>query len=207
MRYSQNTEETVIQDFFGISIGLGAGTFLSIGENDGETLSNVRQLALHGWKGLCVEPGAAFGKLLLLYPSGPVAIANVAIGTENGKIVLHDSGTHLNKGDVSLLSTIDPKEKERWASTNTEWTEREVAMLDYKTLIECSPYKTFDFISIDAEGMDLEILLQIDLSETKCLCIEHNGNIEMKTAVINYCFGFGLTNILLTNLENIIIAR
>lgn len=206
MKYSQNTEEQVIQDYFGISIGLHAGTFLSIGENDGETLSNVRLLAIQGWKGLCVEPGAAFEKLALLYPSGPVAIANVAIGTENGKATLHDSGTHLNKGDVSLLSTIEPKEKDRWGNT-VEWIEREVAMLDYKTLIECSPYKTFDFISIDAEGLDVAILKQIDLTETRCLCIEHNGNQPMKQEMMWYCAGYGLTKVLLTNLENIIIAR
>jgi len=203
MRFSQNTEEEVIAKYFGDTIG----TFLDIGANDGIILSNTRALALAGWKGLCVEPGAAFEKLAALYPSGEVCIANVAIGTQNGKAILHDSGTHLNKGDVSLLSTIEPKEKDRWVNTNTEWTEREVAVLTYKSLLGCSPYKTFDFISIDAEGLDFAILSQIDLTDTKCVCVEHNGNGELKRAIEGYCHGFELNNILLTNLENIIIAR
>ncbi len=205
MSYSQNNEEKVIAQYFAADF-TNPGTFLDIGANDGETLSNTRSLALQGWKGLCVEPGAAFAKLEVLYPKGGVCIANVAIGNANGKAILHDSGTHLNNGDVSLLSTLEPKEKERWGSTTT-WEEKEVIVMDYKSLIEASPYKTFDFISIDAEGNDWKILQQIDLSETKCVCIEHNGSEALKEAYIRYCADFGLNTVLLTNLENIILAR
>ncbi len=205
MSYSQNNEEKVIAQYFAADF-TNPGTFLDIGANDGETLSNTRSLALQGWKGLCVEPGAAFAKLEVLYPKGGVCIANVAIGTANGKAILHDSGTHLNKGDLSLLSTLEPKEKERWGNTTT-WEEKEVIVMDYKSLIEASPYKTFDFISIDAEGLDYDILKQIDLTETKCVCIEHNGTPGLIAGIKGYCASYGLTQVLLTNLENIILAR
>lgn len=203
VKYSQNNEEIIIAQYF---VGK-TGVFLDLGANDGSTLSNTRSLALCGWVGLCVEPGAAFAKLSQLYPAGSkVCIANVAIGTENGRCVLHDSGTHLNNGDVSLLSTVNPSEKERWGDS-VEWNEKEVAMLDYKTLIDCSPYKQFDFISIDIEGSDLEVLKQIDLSHTACVCVEYNMKENVYAEIVDYCAGFGLTKILLKNLENVICAR
>ena len=49
MRFSQNQEEDVILKYFEY---LPVGTFLSIGENDGQTLSNVRALAEKGWHGV-----------------------------------------------------------------------------------------------------------------------------------------------------------
>jgi len=48
------------------------------------------------------------------------------------------------------------------------------------TLLGLSKIKKFDFISIDAEGHDLEILRQMDLKALGCqmLCIEHGGRQE-----------------------------
>lgn len=45
MGYSQGNEEEVILNYFGDF----KGVFLSIGENNGIDLSNVRQLAVDGW--------------------------------------------------------------------------------------------------------------------------------------------------------------
>ena len=65
----------------------------------------------------------------------------------------------------------------------------------------------FDYISIDIEGMDLQILEQIDLDKygVQLLVIEHNNVI--KNEVIEYCKKFGLTNILFENNVNIILHR
>jgi hypothetical protein len=66
-----------------------------------------------------------------------------------------------------------------------------------------------DFISIDAEGLDLDILKQINLTglNVKCLCIEHNSNKQVRAEIIEYCLKHGLNNILLENSENIILVK
>jgi hypothetical protein len=66
-----------------------------------------------------------------------------------------------------------------------------------------------DFISIDAEGLDLDILRQINLTDlnVKCLCIEHNSNKQVRAEIIEYCLQHGLNNILLENSENIILVK
>jgi hypothetical protein len=41
----------------------------------------------------------------------------------------------------------------------------------------------YDFISIDAEGMDFAILQQLDFSQVKCLCIEWNNDQTVAAAI------------------------
>ena len=156
------------------------GTFLSLGENDGETLSNVRALALDGWRGVCVEPAPiAYGKLAKLYEgSDRVMLVNAAICDKDGTIDFWDSGPHLGNGDSSLLSTTVLSEVEKWrgkaAFRRTTCQANTFASL--MDVCRISGYEKFDFISIDCEGQDWNILKQINLTEIGCemLCIEAN---------------------------------
>lgn len=203
MAYSQNREEEFILDYFKDF----TGSFLSIGENDGETLSNVRALALKGWCGVMVEPAPiAFAKLKKLYEDnkkGCFYLYDCAIGDHNGKTILHDSGSLFNKGDTSLVSTIKKEETARFSSV-LSYNEVEVKCFKWKTFLNRLYIKKFDFVSLDAEGMDAEILNQMDVSEVKCLCIEWNGHQELKTRFDKKMEGF---SIIYTSAENLLYAR
>jgi FkbM family methyltransferase len=199
MRYSQNNEQDIILQYFGNRKGF----FLDIGANDGQTLSNTYALQLQGWSGVLVEPSEeAFNRIKVRYG---LKKFNVAIGTEDGHCTFHEMGNHLNAGDVSLLSTIKKTELKRWPGV--EFKERMTEVWTYKTLLKHSPFKFFDFISIDAEGVDYEILEQIDLKYTDMVCIEHNSNPDLFQLIKEYCNKAGLTKKLLNNLENVIWAR
>jgi FkbM family methyltransferase len=199
MRYSQNNEQDIILSYFQSRKGF----FLDIGANDGVTLSNTYALQLQGWIGVLVEPSEeAFNRI----PANPLVHKfNVAIGTTDGHCTFHEMGNHLNKGDVSLLSTIKKAETKRWPGT--EYKERMTEVWTYNTLRKNAPIGFFDFISIDAEGVDFEILEQIDLRYTDMVCIEHNGNVDLFHLIKDYCNKGGLTKCLLVNLENVIWAR
>lgn len=163
--YSQNDEERRIADYFGGYIG----RFLDIGANDGITLSNTHALALLDWSGVCVEPSpAAFARLTALYAERPdIVCINAAIGTESGTMTLHESGEHLGRGDVALLSTLIDAELLRW--DREEFMSVEAKVMTYA---EAFAGQKFDFISIDAEGMDIAIFQQIDLDAAECgMCI------------------------------------
>ncbi|HET6224664.1 MAG TPA: FkbM family methyltransferase [Bacteroidia bacterium] len=199
--YSQNQEEEHILNYFKDY----KGTLLDIGANDGKTFSNSLRLIELGWKAYLVEPSPkAFEKLSKLHANNKsVECVPVAIGEGNSKAILAESGWHLNhKSDVALLSTLIPEEKKRWDKVAFE--DKEVEVVDYKTFTELVDCKCFDFISIDAEGMDWQILSQIDLSDTKMLCIETNS-VETEK-YINYCIGFGM-RLIYKNAENIIMAK
>lgn len=203
MNYSQNSEQEVILKYFGGFVG----AFLDLGSNDGVTLSNTRALADRGWSGCFVEPSpVAFSKLKSLYEKekkGRFYMYNCAVGNHNGVATLHDSGSLLKVGDSGLVSTLVPAEKKRFERL-LDYHEVEVKVFRWKTLLNRMTIKKFEFISIDCEGLDADILDQIDVSETQCVCIEWNGHHDLKERFSNKLEGF---RIIYTSGENLIFAR
>lgn len=202
--FSQNGEQKIILAYFKDKDN---GYFLDIGANDGLTLSNTRALMLKGWNGMMVEPSPSVFPLLERNCKGyPVECVNIAIGNHSGKVTLHESDSHLVNGDnnnLSLLSTTDPKEIARWKGTQT-FTPVQV---DQRTFKDASLHKRgWDFISIDAEGLDVDILKQIDLTDTQMVCIEWNGDHKRKAEITNYCQKYALY-LLYQNGENLILTK
>jgi FkbM family methyltransferase len=199
--FSQSLEEQYIIDYFGEKIG----TFLSIGENDGITFSNVRALALRGWKGVAVEPSPkAFEKLKELYKGHKgIYCYQYAISSHNGKAMLQESGPLINSRDVALVSTFHQSEMGRFRTT-VSYTPVEVKTFKWRTFLNRLTIKEFDFISLDVEGDELSILPYMDLTKTSCVCIEWNSRPELKAEYEKYLDGFKL---IYTSGENLIYAR
>lgn len=175
--YSQNGEQSIILKYFGGFIGAA----LDIGANDGILLSNSRALVELGWSAVLVEPAAAAYRKLVLNNanaafSDRVTLVNAAITTQDGPIDFYDSGTHLKQGDTSLLSTTHPEEMARWKKSGEVFTKTTVRGITFETLMQETGVWHHDFISIDAEGADYDILKQIDLTAVGCrlLCVEVN---------------------------------
>jgi FkbM family methyltransferase len=185
---SQNNEEQLILDYFKDE----KGTLLSIGENDGETLSNVYRPLMLFWRGVLVEPSRyAFVRLENLWRNRKdIQLFNVAISDESGFSDFYVNDHHLSSYDTGLLSTLKKSELGRWVGT--PFKKMIVETYDFKELLERSIYKKFDLISIDAEGVDYDILKQIDLKEVGCrmLIVEHNGVDTQK--YVDYAAKFGM---------------
>ena len=198
--YSQNAEEEIILKYFNGKIG----TYISIGENDGVTLSNVRKLSELGWTGINVEPSPNAFKMLVENTKQfkKVKNYNFALGETNGNVKFYDCETHLNKGDHGLLSTMVESEKKRW--TKEKFNEIEVKCFRWKTFLNRLSIKDFDFISMDIEGMEVSLLKQMDLRGTSMVCLEWNSKPEFKSEFDKLMIGF---KIIYTSPENLIYAR
>lgn len=199
--YSQNGEQKIILEYFKGFIG----TFLDIGANDGMTLSNSYALYQKAWEGICVEPSAtAFVRLLENQPES--MNLNVAIGKENGEVEFYESGEHLGQGDFSLLSTIYKDELVRWKGTNNKFTKKKCECITFQKLLDQTKVANIDFITIDAEGVDYEILTQINLHGlgVKMVIVETNSKEDEK--YIRYCHSHGLS-LKHKNHENLILAK
>jgi FkbM family methyltransferase len=212
--YSQNDEQAIIMKYFGDR----RGRLLDIGANDGVTLSNSRALMLSGWEGVLVEPSPkAFARLQNVYSSTSAVLLEVCVGPETRVIEFWESGAFEHTGpDVALLSCINPKEKERWGE-KVAFEPIKVQQLSFKSLlksiwahieVESVEDLKFQFINIDAEGMDYEILQQIDLNAVgcECFCIEHNSIPENSLRYISYANKYGFREIG-RNAENLIFAK
>ena len=196
--YSQNNEEQLILDYFG---PVFKGTCLDLGANDGVTLSNTRACIERGWKGVMVDASTDMCEKLRRFD---VEVHNVAMGNGNGFLTFYESGEHLGKGDRSLVSTIVPAEMDRW--TNETFTPVTVECVTFATLLTRSAFKTFDLISIDVEGMDLDVLRQMDLTALGCkmLCVEFNGKDQPYFDL--YCAVHGM-KLHAKNAENLIYVK
>lgn len=204
--YSQNKEDLFVLNYFKDF----RGTLLEVGSNDGSMLSNSLLLIEKGWKAHLLEPGETCVELMYLHEKNDnVIVHNFGIGESNGKVKFYESANHVPGGsDKGLVSTVWFEETERWRKAGVQFKETEIMLYDFKTFWEGVGKIQFDFISIDAEGFDWQILRQIDLIAVgcKCLCIEHNGDSNLISAFTNYCMGHDMLEALRNN-ENLIFVR
>lgn len=192
--YSQNNEEEIVLNYFNDNVG----TFLDLGAYNGIDLSNTRALLEKGWQGVLVEPHPEIFKKLKENCKGfAIHLFEYAVGEQNGTFELNANDTY--------YSTLKESETKRWKG-EFEFLKTTCKVLTFENLIALSPLKTFDFISIDCEGIDYEILTQINLDEVGCkmICIETNGIETQK--YIDYISNFGF-NVIAINAENLIMAR
>lgn len=203
-KYSQNDEDQILRNQF--EGKKEQFTILSLGENDGKTLSNSLALIEEGQNAVLIEPSKeAFKKLKQLHKGNKkVKCYNYGIAEETKEYTFYESGTHLNTGDTALLSTIDFEETKR--QNKEEFIETKINCKTFKDFYNESKFKTFDVISIDIEGADYQVLTQINLEEVGCkmLVIEFNG--KEKEKYIDYCKQFDL-NLIHSNYENLIFAH
>ncbi len=204
--YSQSQEEKFILDFFKGE----KGTVLDIGANDGKTFSNSLALIESGWSAVLIEPASvAYEKLIKQHSENiNVACFKVAIGKENKKDILKVSGHHLHdKSDVALLSSLKEDETTKWRNAGIAFEEEEIIVTTYNNLLKMSGKPVFDFITIDCEGLDVDVLKQIDLTNTKLLCIEWNSHPEVKAEILEYCSQFGMTKLIYESGENLLLCK
>lgn len=199
--YSQGNEEQIILEYFKDF----KGKLLDIGANDGKTFSNSLALIELGWSAVLVEPSKiAFSKLKELHKDNEkVDLVNYAIGNKEGKAIFFESGHHLkDKLDIALLSSLNESETDKWKNVGVKFEPYEINTIPYSKIKD-----NYDFITIDAEGYDLEILKQIDLTNTKLLCIEWNSIESNKEQILKYTSTFGMDNIIYQSAENLLICR
>lgn len=199
--FSQSQEEKYILEYFGDKVG----TFLDLGANDGITFSNTRALALKGFKGVLVEPSPkAYERLKTLYNGNKgIYTYPFAITDKNGNKALEESGALCSAADVGLVSTFHQHEKARFNRT-VKYEPVEVKTFKWKTFLNRLRIKEFDMISLDVEGDELNILPDMDLSKTSCICIEWNSKPELKKEYDYYLKEF---RVIYTSGENLIYVR
>lgn len=169
-KYSQNNEQDIILKYFE---GQSIGTYLDIGAYDPEVFSNTRALYEIGWKGVLVEPADMNCNVLKEYFKNDKAIQIIqtCVGVYDGEIPFFDSG-----GDA--IGTTVASHAKKWAEGyGTKYKTVKSRVVCFNTLLQESIYKKFDFINIDIEELDFQVLTQIPLNEVGCrlVCVEYNG--------------------------------
>jgi FkbM family methyltransferase len=204
----QNNEIEVVLGYFS-NLPAQTRCVLSIGENDGITFSNSYDLIQSGWEAVLIEPSPkAFERMQKLHIENKNVIClNYGIANESGEFVFNESSAYKQGQDVALVSTLIDSEMDRWLG-DVNFEKITAKFKTFQDFLIDVPEHKFDFISIDAEGYDYEILKQIDLDkyQCKCLCIEYNGKSDLWNTYENYAKQFGM-RMISNNPENLIFVK
>lgn len=179
---SQFGEDVVAIRYFKLKRG---GIYVDIGAYDGVYLSNTAMLELqYGWRGVLVEPiRAAYDRMVECRP-GSICIHG-AVSSEKGPVRFIYSAA-----DGGMLSgtAFDPRHQRRVE----EESRRQHAQVEALLVPAVHPNevlraaaalapggpdaKAIDFLSIDTEGTELDILKSIDWKtfRPKLLCVENH---------------------------------
>ena len=169
------------------------GVFVDIGANDGITISNTYYFEKKlGWTGLCIEPiPAVYEKLK----------NNRTCHTLNACITDHEGISEFLQieGPAEMLSGLVDKYDEQHKHRIDKTLKRlggtkktiEVECLRLGTALERFDVSSIDFLSLDTEGGELDILKSIDFSRMPVLAISVENNyftLEIREYLSTYGF-------------------
>jgi len=201
--YGQNREDEIISQYF-----TDPGTLLSIGENDGQTLSNALAFIEIGWSAYLIEPSpTVFPKLTARHKDNiHVQCFQVAISDIAKELTFYESSSASKGEDRALVSSLLPSEILKWKRAGVVFKPIKVQSITWNAFVALHDIDRLDYITIDAEGFDLKILRQInfDQHQTKVVCVEWNSiNKHSYVSVMNK-YGFNMAH---QNAENLIFVR
>lgn len=187
---SQYGEETILLDFLQ---GKPHGMLVDVGAADGVFYSNSRHLIEeYGWKGILIEPEPEqYQELRRLYAGSLRVIPiNAAASLKEGVVSLWPAG---------MGSTTVPSWKARIEKDFPECKfgkpidvrSAPLSMLLY----EANCPDLINFLSIDCEGMDLEVLQSMnwDRYSVELLCVESGDDGNADDPLNHYLKSIGFT--------------
>lgn len=165
------------------------GFFIEIGCWDGMHKSQTYALELRGWSGICVDP---FPKN---FENRKARLMTCAIsGGRNTRLrkFMKVSIDRRYGGDVSYFSGFVEDIKKcdeiyRIIIEHCDFEIVDVECLPVKRLLEGAP-KFVEFLSIDTEGSEEEIIKGIDFEKNDfgMIMFEHNGNMDSRVNIGNH---------------------
>mmetsp|Transcript_26127 Transcript_26127/g.63465 ORF Transcript_26127/g.63465 Transcript_26127/m.63465 type:complete len:488 (-) Transcript_26127:419-1882(-) len=189
-------DRIVFEKFFAEPEPLRDGVFVEVGAQDGVDRSNTLFFEENlGWRGLLVEGATPNFKKLLYRRSKALKIHSAVCAKAGHTKFLGDGGT---AGDPRFLSQDHIKKWSRyWVEPWT--TAYEVPCYPMTDLLAKARIKQIDFLSIDVEGAEYEVLKTMDWKKTpvRVMLVETSGNKQMREFIhdkANMCLAFSVAS-------------
>ena len=159
--YAQNFEDVMLARVFA---GRNTGFYVDVGAADPINLSVTKWFYDLGWSGLNIEPNRQlFDRLTADRPRD----INLDCGV--GAITAEAQFFEPNVGE---LSSFDSRAQDKAQSTGVPGSTRTVAVAPLTDLLKLHcPGRTIDFLKIDVEGWEAEVLKGLDLRQYRPIVI------------------------------------
>ncbi|WP_323813312.1 FkbM family methyltransferase [Cellvibrio sp. NN19] len=169
------------------------GYFVEFGACDGLSMSNTLLLEQrYNWKGILAEPNPIWHEQLL--KSRKASICKKCVSSSSGEIISFLSTP--NEPELSRIEKIIPNDIHE-KNGNRDLTDRiDVETISLNDLLDQYNAPSYiDYLSIDTEGSELEILKSFDFSrhQIQLISIEHAGDTEKRVEIKNILEGNGYT--------------
>ncbi|MBI5858607.1 MAG: FkbM family methyltransferase [Sphingobacteriales bacterium] len=185
--YSQSGEDIIIADLFS-RLGISRPSYLDIGANEPMALNNTYRLYARGSKGVCIEPNPILYKKLRRKRKRDTCI-NAGIAFNEKK----EADYYLFEKKAHGFSTFSKEDAEFWQYTGNEKVGKfkvekilKTPLFNINEIIKNNFFSYPNLVSLDVEGLDLQILNTLDFSkyQPEVLCIEtlvyQQNNLESK---------------------------
>lgn len=152
----------------------GPRYYVDVGANHGVTISNTYLLDKLGWRGLCVEPVETAG-----YEERTCIMESQVLGDQEGqKVDFVVAGDSAFSGNSALLG--------RHAETARMGRTKARKTTTLQTLLDKHAFPGYiDFLTLDTEGSEYEILKATDLDKYVFghIAVEHNMEEPKRTRI------------------------
>ena len=149
----------------------GTGFFVEFGAGDGTLNSNTKLLQELDWCGILAEPcKTSFKELAATRMSTRVAVCDFAIGATEGIAKFRET-------PISELSTIAGYGIDHLSAARESYVEYDVIQYPLQKLLDFfKAPEVIDYLSIDTEGSEFDILSSFDFSSynIRLITVEHN---------------------------------
>ena len=150
--YAQNCEDVLLRRAFP---EVRAGFYIDVGANDPFVDSVTKHFSLEGWRGINVEPQVELYRKICQDRPNDV---NLNVGVSDRASTIEFMQCLSNPG----LSTFSPELGEQRARTGLEYVKRTVPVTTLAEICEAHVKGPIDFLTIDAEGFEREVILGND---------------------------------------------
>lgn len=186
--YSQCGEDIIVKNIFDNLLKIEQPTYMDIGANHPKKISNTYLLYKNGSNGVLIEPDPTLHHRIQRVRGARDECLNIGIGAQNGILEFFILS-------VPELNSFSKKEVDRVLAEDSNLKLNKVIKVPVRTINNVLSKLSYvpDFLSLDVEGLDLEILESLDLNiyRPKVICVETveyvvsglgNKNLE----IINY---------------------
>ncbi len=180
LRHSGESKAQLFQDLFALSVlnFKHGGFFVEFGATNGVDLSNTFLLEKRfGWNGILAEPGRTWHETLRRNRNCNIETA--CVWKESGASLIFNATEWAELGTIDSFSSSDHHAQRR--DVGSKYEVNTISLIDL--LEKYSAPHVIDYLSIDTEGSEGEILSSFDFDRYKFRLItcEHNFSSERET--------------------------